>query len=200
MKNGRFSEELRTWLKRDGKKTIGSLEEHFGDKSIAVVIKMLMFVPALPIPTGGITHIFELIVMLMSLGMIFGKKRLLITKKIRARNLGAQTQAKAIPFIISKVQWFEKFSRPRLVGVIRSKYTERASGLLFFLFALAAFLAPPFSGLDTFASMGAVILALGIILNDALIYLIGAAVGLAGVAVVVAVGGLTVNLIKHFSK
>lgn len=197
MKSRRFSDEMKEWLKADSSKTIGSLEAHFGDEAVAVVIMLLMFVPALPIPTGGITHIFELVVMLMSLGMIFGRRKLMLTKKMRSRVLGAQTQAKAIPFIISKIRMLERFSRPRLVGVIRSRYTERASGVLFLVFALAAFLAPPFSGLDTIASMGAVILALGIILNDALIYLIGAAIGLAGVAVVIAVGGLTVTIIRH---
>lgn len=198
MQSRKFSEELMEWLKGDGHKTIGSLETHFGDESISVVIMLLMFVPALPIPTGGITHIFEIIVMFMSLGMIFGKRRVLLTKKMRNKVLSAQTQSKAIPFIISKIRMLEKFSRPRLEGVIRSRYTEVASGLFFFLFALAAFLAPPFSGLDTIASVGAVVLALGIILNDALIYLIGTAIGMAGVAVVIAVGGLAFHVISGF--
>src|SRR5215207_8367507 len=54
-----FSVQLEGWLEADRPKTLGELDELFGEKSFAVTIMFLMFLPALPLPTGGITHVFE---------------------------------------------------------------------------------------------------------------------------------------------
>ena len=56
-----FSEQLEAWLRGEQPKTLGALGDVFGEKSFAVTILFLMFVPALPLPTGGITHVFEAI-------------------------------------------------------------------------------------------------------------------------------------------
>ena len=47
-----FSDELEAWLKSDGPKTLGELGETFGEKSFAVTILLLMFVPAAPVADG----------------------------------------------------------------------------------------------------------------------------------------------------
>ena len=56
-----FSKQLEDWLKSDSPKTLGGLGAVFEEKSFAVAILLLMFIPALPLPTGGITHVFEAI-------------------------------------------------------------------------------------------------------------------------------------------
>jgi hypothetical protein len=53
---------------------------------------------------------------------------------------------------------------------------------------VAAFLAPPFSGLDTLPSLGVVVLGLGVLLGDIVIAGVGAAIGTVGVALVVGLG------------
>ena len=61
----------------------------------------------------------------------------------------------------------------------------------------AAFLAPPFSGLDTLPALGVVLIALGFLLQDALIVAIGAGIGIAGVVVEVLVGEAAIHSISH---
>jgi hypothetical protein len=56
-----FSGQLEAWLRRDGEKTIGGLGREFGNRSFAAAILVLMFVAALPFPTGGVSHVFEAI-------------------------------------------------------------------------------------------------------------------------------------------
>ncbi len=188
-----FSVQLERWLKDKQPKTIKSLLDTFGEKSFAIVILVLMFVPALPIPTGGITHIFELIVMLLALEMIFGRRSIWLPKKILRRPLGNVLTGKAIPLMIKQIRWFERFSRPRFGSVINHRVTYVFTGVLFFLLALAAALAPPFSGLDTVPSLAAVTISLALILDDALIFIVGSVLSIVGLVLVFVTAHATLN-------
>lgn len=69
-----FTDELEHWLRGDDPKTLGSLAEVFAEKSFAVTILLLMFVPALPLPTGGVTHVFEGIAVVIAAQMVLGRR------------------------------------------------------------------------------------------------------------------------------
>ena len=111
--NPPFSDELEAWLRQPGRKTLGELIEVFEEKSFAIALLVLMITPALPVPTGGITHVFELITMLLALQMIVGRRTVWLPRRLLRRGLGPVVTAKAIPFIARRVRWFERFARPR---------------------------------------------------------------------------------------
>ncbi len=192
-----FSARLEAWLASEGEKTIGDLGAVFGEKSFAVTVLLLMFVPALPLPTGGISHLFEAITIVVAAQMVLGRTTLWLPDRWERRELGAAAMDKAVPFIARRIRWFERFSRPRLVWVFRERLPLRFVGLLIGGLALAAALSPPFSGLDTIPSMGAVTVALAIILEDAVVLAIGAFVGAGGVVISLTLGALVVNTVKH---
>ena len=193
-----FSGQLERWLTtNDGPKTIGTLSEVFADRSIAVAILLLMFVPALPIPSGGVTHVFEAISVILAAEMVIGVRTLWLPRRWHQRELGDTTTQKTIPFMVKRIRWFERFSRHRGTALLDQRWFVRLLGLVLIGLAVSAALAPPFSGLDTFPAMGAVIVALGIILDDLLIVGIGAAVGAAGIAVILTVGAALFRTIGH---
>jgi hypothetical protein len=70
-------------------------------------------------------------------------------------------------------------------------------GVVVFALALMAFLAPPFSGLDTLPSLGVVVLGLGVLLEDSLVAAAGLIVGALGALLVVALGSLVVRWVRH---
>jgi hypothetical protein len=72
----------------------------------------------------------------------------------------------------------------------------RFCGLLLIGLALAAALAPPFSGLDTLPAMGAIAVALAILLEDVLILAIGVVLGATGVALIVTVGAAIARILR----
>jgi len=189
---------LEDWLKGDQPKTVNSLTKVFQEKSFAIVFLVLMFIPALPIPTGGITHIFELVVMVLALELIIGRRTVWLPQRWLHRHIGPLLEKKSLPFMIKRVRWFEKHSRTRLGGLINHRATLRFVGLIMFAFAVGAFLAPPFSGLDTLPSLGAVILSLGHILDDSLIALFGLLVGIAGLVIVAISGVILLDVLHHF--
>ncbi len=183
-----FSDKLEAWLEGDGSKSIGELDDTFGERSFAVVILLLMFLPALPIPTGGITHVFEAITVVIAAQLVLGRRTLWLPQKWKDRELGAMTTDKALPWMMRRIRWFEKFSRNRGDGLFDRTWFRRGLGVVWVVFAGAAALSPPFSGLDTLPAMGSVGVALGVILGDVVVLGIGIAIGAGGITLMVTVG------------
>jgi hypothetical protein len=61
---------------------------------------------------------------------------------------------------------------------------------------VTAFLAPPFTGLDTLPSIGVVLISLGVLLEDPLLGLAGLLVGAAGVLVALLLGRAAVDAVR----
>ena len=88
----KVSDELDRWLKSDGDKTLGSLVELFEEKSFAILFVLLLGVPALPLPTGGATHVFEIIAMLLALELIVGRQTIWLPKRWCELELAGERQ------------------------------------------------------------------------------------------------------------
>jgi len=108
-----FSDELERWLRSDGEKTLGSMSTVFAERSFAAMILLLMILPATPLPTGGVTHVFEVITVILALQMVVGRRTVWLPARFARRSLGATTTDKAIPFIVKRIRQVERFSRPR---------------------------------------------------------------------------------------
>lgn len=197
MKRQMFSSQLQAWLKGKGPKTLENLDSVFAEKSIAIAILLLMAVPALPLPTGGVTHIFEVITMLLALELIIGRRTIWLPKSWRKRSLGNLAEKKVLPGLLRTVRWFERFSRRRLGDFLQRPNSLRVVGLITLIFTIFAFVAPPFSGLDTLPALGVVALMLGIILEDSVILVIGCAVGAVGTGLVIGLGTAIFEGAKH---
>ena len=191
-----FSDELDDWLRGDSPKTLGDLGEAFSEKSFAVTILLLMFLPALPLPTGGITHVFEVITVFVALQMVIGRRTMWLPRRWKQRELGATITGKAVPFIVRRVRWFEKFTRPRMAWLFRQRWFIRVLGLVIIAFTAGAAVAPPFSGLDTLPALGVVTISLAIILEDAVVLAIGALIGTGGIVLIVTIGAAIAHAIR----
>jgi hypothetical protein len=162
-----------------------------------VTVLVLMILPALPLPTGGITHVFEAITVVIAAQMVVGRQTLWLPERWRRRELGSATTGKVIPSIIRTVRRFERFSRPRWRGIFNSRWSSPLLGLLMIVFAVSAAVAPPFSGLDTLPAMGAVGVALAIILEDVVVLVAGIVIGTGGIVLILTVGAAIVGIIKR---
>jgi hypothetical protein len=190
-----ISQKLQEFLVSKKQKTLQELIDDFADKSFAVLFLLLLAIPALPLPTGGITHIFEIIAMLLALELIVGRKTVWLPKRWLSKTLPASLQTSALPRFLKILKWAEKYSRPRLGKVQNSAAYSRVSGAVILLFVVFAFLAPPFSGLDTLPSLGVMLLSLGLIFEDALISVIGVILGSAGILLIFLLGRLAFQLL-----
>lgn len=194
----KFSDQLEGWLKGKQPKTLDSLDRVFQDKSFAITFLILMIFPALPLPTGGITHVFEIIVMLLCLELIVGIRTPWLPKKWKHMHLGKTLTGKVIPTMMRWIRWLERHSTTRGRWIFRAPLFQQLTGIIIFILTLSAFLAPPFSGLDTLPSLGVVVISLAIILDDALMFLAGMVLGIVGVVLDIVLGAAIVQSSRHF--
>src|SRR5687768_9586636 len=144
----RLSDQLEDWFGQGADRTIGELIDGFGPRSFAVSFVVLMAFPALPLPTGGISHILEAATMLLALELVVGRSEVWIPDRWRDKPL-AGLSGKLGRALVRRVRWLERFARPRLGTVLDRRTVRRLLGIVVFGLSLAAFVAPPFSGLDT---------------------------------------------------
>jgi hypothetical protein len=191
----KLSDSLERWLQSPEPKTIGSLVEVFGQKSFAVLFVLLLAVPALPLPTGGVTHVFEVIAMLLALELIIGRREVWLPERWCRRELGEGTQKRG-ELLVRRIRWLERHSHARLGFVLEHRLSGVVFGVVVLILALAAFLAPPFTGLDTLPSLGVVLISLGVLLEDPLLGIAGAAIGAAGVIIAIVLGRAAIEAVR----
>jgi hypothetical protein len=189
----RLSDELERWLTGDGEKTLGSLVDAFGGKSFAILFVLLLGVPALPLPTGGATHVFEIIAALIALQLVAGRHKIWLPQRWRALELAGERQRRFIASLMKLIRRLERHSRPRLAFLFGRRPSDLVFGLLVLGGTAGAFFAPPFTGLDTLPALGVVVLSLGVLFEDLLVVAVGIAVGLAGVALEIVLGAAAIH-------
>ncbi len=191
----RFSDELEGWLKSDADKTLAGLVDLFGKKGFAIVFVLLLGVPALPLPTGGATHALEVVAILVALQLIAGRERIWLPRRWRGIEVAGPMQERFLNGLLRLVRQLERVSRPRLRFLFGRRLSNIVFGALVISGTLGAFLAPPFSGLDTLPALGVVLLSLGVLLEDSVVAAAGIVVGATGIVLEIVLGSAAVNAV-----
>ena len=188
------SDQIEHWLASDGDKTLGGLIDVFQEKSFALIFILLLGVPALPLPTGGATHLFEIIAMLVALQLVAGRDKIWLPARWCKLDLGSGgSRTRFIGGLMRVIRWIERFSRPRGRFLFHHRASNTVFGLLVIAGSLGAFLAPPFTGLDTLPALGVVLLSLGVLLEDFAVVVLALSVGSAGVLLEILLGRAAVR-------
>lgn len=183
-----LSDQLEAWLTGDGENTVGGLVDAFGDRSFALLLLLLLAVPALPLPTGGLTHVFEVIGALLALEMIVGRRESWLPDRWRRLELAGDRQQRFVGGLLKLIRRFERWSRRRLRFLFHHRLSDVVYGLLVIAGSAAAFVAPPFSGLDTLPALGVVVLSLGVLLEDFAIAIAGVLIAAVGIVLEIVLG------------
>jgi len=191
-----FSRELGDWLDSNEPKTLGGLSTVFGERAFAVAVLLLMFPAAVPLPTGGVTHVLEVIAIIVAAEMVIGLTTIWLPTRWRNLELSGSLTGKALPFVVRRVAWAERHSKPRGLLLLRQRWFNRILGAGLIGLAVGALLAPPFSGLDTLPALGALGITLGIILGDLLVVVLGALFGAAGIVVTALLGAAVIDFFR----
>ena len=190
------SDALERWLAGDSPNTLEGLVELFGEKSFALLFVLLLGVPALPLPTGGATHVFELIAMLLAVQLIAGAERIWLPRRWRGMELAGPRRERFLSGLMKLIRRLERISRPRMRWAFNRRLSNVAFGLFVAGGTVAAFLAPPFTGLDTLPALGVVLLSLGVLLEDIAFVLVAVALTAVGVTLEIVLGSVAVGGIQ----
>jgi hypothetical protein len=192
----KLSDQLERWLQGDEPRTVGSLVEVFREKSFAVLFVLLLAVPALPLPTGGVTHVFEVIAMLLALELIAGRRRVWLPDRWCRREIGPEMRRRFSEVLLPRIRWLERHSHARLGFLLSHRLSGVIYGAVTLVLVVTAFIAPPFTGLDTLPALGVVLISLGVLLEDPLLGFAGLLVGVAGVLLVLFLGRAAIEGIR----
>jgi hypothetical protein len=191
------SDDLERWMAGDGDKTLGGLVAMFEEKAFAIVFVVLLGVPALPLPTGGATHVFEIIATLLALQLIAGRDRIWLPERWLRLELAGPRQQKFLRGLLRLIRALERISKPRLRFLFNHRISNAVFGLLVIGGCVGAFFAPPFTGLDTLPALGVVLVSLGVLLEDIAIVATGVVIGAGGVLLEIILGKAAVHEIKR---
>ena len=158
---------------------------------------MLLGVPALPLPTGGATHVFEIIAVLLAAQLVAGRDHIWLPMRWRNLQLAGPRQQRFLAGLMRLIRRLERLSRPRLRFLFDHRLSNIVFGVLVIAGCAGAFLAPPFTGLDTLPALGVVLLSLGVLLEDFAIVVAGLVVGAAGVVLEIVLGSAAIKGISH---
>src|SRR5262245_47252366 len=131
---GGFSDDLEACLQESEHLTLGNLVDVLDERGFALVLMLLLFPSALPIPTGGVTHVFELVAVRVVAQMIVGRRELWLPRRVADHQVGDTFRGKAIPAVIKWVRWLERFARPRLERVLSTRVASSVLGVVLLLF------------------------------------------------------------------
>jgi hypothetical protein len=184
----KVSDQIERWLDASDDHTVGALLDLFEEKGFALLFIILLGVSALPLPTGGATHVFDIIAVLVAAQLVAGKNKISMPKRWCKVPLAGSKQQRFLSALLKLLRFLERSSRPRL----RVLFDHRASNIVFGLtaitFTAGAFVAVPFSGLDTLPALGVVLVSVGVLLEDFAIVSVGWFVGVAGIALEITLG------------
>jgi len=183
-----LSDRLDEWLGRPGTKSLGAVVDTFGPQSFALLFLILMAFPALPLPTGGVSHVLEVATVLLALELVIGRREVWLPRWLKRRQLTALGNDKFRRVLVKRIRWFERFTRPRFAHALDLRISRAVIGATVVALAVVAFLAPPFSGLDTLPALGVVVISLGMLFGDAVLVVAGMFLGSIGTVLVFILG------------
>jgi hypothetical protein len=117
-----------------------------------------------------------------------GRDAVWLPRRWRNVRFVGEKRERLVERLVKLVRWFERWSRPRGRFPFGHRVGNVGFGALVLVGSFAAFVAPPFSWLDTLPALGVVLLSLGILLADAFVVAAGLVVGAAGIALVAVLG------------
>ncbi|WP_243374791.1 exopolysaccharide biosynthesis protein [Microvirga solisilvae] len=172
--------------------SVREIIEALGDRAFGFVLILFSLPNSIPAVPPGVAGVFGTPVLIFGIQMLLGHKRPWLPQFFMRRELSLEKFRKFIDVAEPKLQWLERFCKPRLTqlfGVVG----DRAVGLFAILVALCVLI--PFPGTNIPPSAALVIISIAVIEEDGYLLILGSLIGLAGMAYTATVLGASYHLI-----
>lgn len=173
--------------------TVARIIDAFGERAFGLVLILFSLPNSVPAVPPGVAGVFGTPVLLFGIQMLLGHKRPWLPKSFMRREIPLDKFRKLIDVAEPKLQWLERFCKPRLTqlfGVVG----DRAVGLLAVLVAICVLI--PFPGTNIPPSAALVIISLAVIEEDGYLLILGSIIAIAGMAYTATVLGASYHLIR----
>lgn len=138
----------------------------------------------------------EVIAIVLALQLLVGRSEVWLPDRWRAITMAGGKRASFIDRLTRMIAWLERYSRPRGRFLFANRVGNTVFALLVVIGSSTAFIAPPFSWLDTLPALGVVVLSVAVLLEDVLLAMVGVAIEAGGILLVVVAGKAAFNAIE----
>ncbi len=154
-----------------GKTKISELMEDFHENGILLAMIFFSLPVAIPLPyPPGFTTVMGIPLMILSIQMLLGNKKVSLPQKINDYELKNSTLKAISDKVVPRLISVEKYVKPRF-SFAKSVYCEQFIG---FISLLAAFsIALPIPLTNSIPALGIAVMALGLLNRDGLVIIVG---------------------------
>lgn len=169
--------------RKNGKTKISELMEDFHENGILLAMIFFALPVAVPLPyPPGFTTIMGIPLIVLSIQMLMGSKKVRLPEKINNYELKNSTLKTISDKIVPIIEAIEKYVKPRL-SFARSVYCEQFVGLICLIAAISVALPIPLT--NAIPALGITIMALGLLNRDGIIIIGGFFVTIIGVIIAI---------------
>jgi hypothetical protein len=165
--------DMKTNLAQD-RVTVAQILEEFHERGFGFFLFVAALPPALPLPGFGISAVFALPLILLTVQQILGFHTVWVPASLKQKTLSRDSIHKIIDLSLPYVLKGEGFIKPRLGFLTQGVYSHMI-GVLGLIMALCS--AVPLPLMNTVPTLGIAIMAIGVMMRDGLAVIAGALVG-----------------------
>ncbi len=181
-----------------GKTKISELMEDFHENGILLAMIFFSLPVAIPLPyPPGFTTVMGIPLMILSIQMLLGNKKVSLPQKINDYGLKNSTLKAISDKVVPRLISVEKYVKPRF-SFAKSVYCEQFIGFISFLAAFSIALPIPLT--NAIPALGIAVMALGLLNRDGLVIIVGFFITVLGL--LIAIGAvlaswITIKYIFH---
>jgi len=160
--------------------TIGSLIDELEHHGMAIVLILFSIPSALPVPAAGYSTLLSVPLLAIGISFIVGRDSVWLPEKAKKKEFNPKAFSKIKSLMHKIATNIEKFSKPRLLAITRSRASKIFLGIL--ICCLGAFMAVPIPGTNTLPAGGIFLIGFGLLEDDGLFVGAGVLYSLAALA------------------
>ena len=155
-----------------GPVTCGELVEELDRHGMAVILILFSIPAALPLPAAGYSTLLSVPLLIIGLRLLAGYDTLWLPARLRRRPFDtARFNRRVVDAMLRLVQAVERFSSPRLTGLVRAPAMRVVIGLV--ICALAGAMLLPIPGTNTAPAFGIFLIGFSLLEDDGVLLLAG---------------------------
>ena len=152
--------------------TCGELVEELDRHGMAVILILFSVPAALPLPAAGYSTLLSIPLLIIGLRLLAGYDNLWLPARLRQRPFDtARFNRRLVDAMLRLVQVVERFSSPRLIGLVRAPAMRAVIGLV--ICALACSMLLPIPGTNTAPAFGIFLIGFSLLEDDGVLLLAG---------------------------
>ena len=176
---------------KGGKTKISELMEDFHENGILLAMIFFSLPVAIPLPyPPGFTTVMGIPLMILSIQMLLGNKKVSLPQKINDYELKNSTLRAISDKVVPRLVSVEKYVKPRF-SFAKSVYCEQFIGFISLLAAFSVALPIPLT--NAIPALGIAVMALGLLNRDGLVIIVGFFITVIGL--LVSIGAVLASLV-----